>query len=139
MIILDTNVLSALMQAPHNTAVVAWIDAQPRSSIWLTTVTIMESRYGITIMSAGRKREARAAEFERILRDDFEDRVLFFDTASAEQAASLLAARRATGRTIELRDTMIAGIAVAHNATIATRNVRHFDDLPVPVIDPWNA
>ena len=34
---------------------------------------------------------------------------------------------------------MIAGIALAQRATLATRNVRHFADLSVPVVDPWSA
>jgi predicted nucleic acid-binding protein len=48
-----------------------------------------------------------------------------------------MAARHRAGRLRETRDTMIAGIALAQNATLATRNTRHFDDLPTPVINPW--
>jgi hypothetical protein len=47
------------------------------------------------------------------------------------------ARRRAAGISIEIRDTQIAGIATARRATIATRNVRHFNDLDVPVVNPW--
>jgi predicted nucleic acid-binding protein len=36
-----------------------------------------------------------------------------------------------------MRDTFIAGIAVAHGATLATRNTKHFEDLPMPVVNPW--
>ena len=45
--------------------------------------------------------------------------------------------RKMAGRPVELRDTMIAGIALAQPATLATRNVRHFADLDVPVVNPW--
>ena len=41
------------------------------------------------------------------------------------------------GRPVDIRDSFIAGIALSHGATIATRNVRHFEDLTVPVVDPW--
>jgi predicted nucleic acid-binding protein len=51
----------------------------------------------------------------------------------------LMATRHRGGRIKESRDTMIAGIALAQNATLATRNVRHFDDLRVPVVNPWHA
>jgi toxin FitB len=51
----------------------------------------------------------------------------------------LMTVRQRSGRTVELRDTMIAGIALAQRATLATRNVRHFDDLRVPVVNPWDA
>jgi predicted nucleic acid-binding protein len=50
-----------------------------------------------------------------------------------------MAERRQAGRPAELRDTMIAGIAIARHATLATRNTRHFADLPVAVVNPWAA
>jgi len=50
-----------------------------------------------------------------------------------------MAARRRAGRGGELRDAMIAGIAIARHATLATRNTRHFADLPMAVVDPWTA
>jgi predicted nucleic acid-binding protein len=53
------------------------------------------------------------------------------------ESAKLAGIRRRTGRPGELRDTMIAGIAIARRATLATRNIRHFDDLSVPVVNPW--
>jgi predicted nucleic acid-binding protein len=139
MIVLDTNVISALMRASENRSVVAWLDGQPWSSIWTTSISIMEIRYGFLIMQASRRRDARVVEFERVMTDGIQDRILAFHSDSAEQAAMLMTARRRAGRPIELRDTMIAGIALAHRATLATRNVRHFDDLSVPVVDPWSA
>jgi hypothetical protein len=53
-------------------------------------------------------------------------------------AADLMASRKRTGRTGDLRDTMIAGIALASRASLATRNVRHFADVGLPVVNPWN-
>jgi len=63
--------------------------------------------------------------------------VLAFDAAAAGKAAIVAARRRQAGRTVDLRDTQIAGIALARHATIATRNVRHFDDPSVLVVNPW--
>jgi hypothetical protein len=90
-------------------------------------------------MPPGRRRSLRLAAFDRVIVDDMERRVLPFDEAAAEEAALLMSARHRSGRLGELRDTMIAGIALAQRATLATRNVRHFDDLRVPVVDPWRA
>ena len=64
--------------------------------------------------------------------------MLEFDAAAVE-AAMLAATRQRAGRSVDMRDTQIAGIALAHRAQIATRNVKHFADLAVPVIDPCNA
>jgi hypothetical protein len=137
MIILDTNVISGLMQSEPSPELARWLDAQPRISIWTSTVTVMEIRYGLAIMPAGRRRTMRMAEFERLLQNDLEDRVLAFDHVAAEHAASLLAVRYRAGKPRDYRDTMIAGIALAQHATLATGNTRHFDDLTVPVVDPW--
>ena len=54
-------------------------------------------------------------------------------------AGRIAAARRKIGRSLEIRDVQIAGIALASNASIATRNIRHFEGLGIPLIDPWIA
>ena len=63
--------------------------------------------------------------------------MLDFDSAAAGEAALLAAERQKAGRAVDMRDTQIAGIALARRATIATRNMRHFSDLRVAVVDPW--
>ena len=137
MIILDTNVLSAVMASEAR--VIFWLDRQSPSSIWTTSVTVFEIRSGLMAMPAGRRRAEREVAFDNIVELDLEGRVLSFDRAAAEEAARLTAERRRVGRPGESRDTMIAGIALAQRATVATRNVRHFDDLSVPLLDPWSA
>jgi len=68
---------------------------------------------------------------------DLANRIAVFDVRAAEQAAQLAAERKARGRPAELRDTFIAGIAIARGATLATRNAKHFEDLPTPIVNPW--
>jgi predicted nucleic acid-binding protein len=138
MTILDTNVLSALMHATPERNVVAWLDRQPRSSIWTTSITVLEVRFGLQTMPGGRRRSALIQSFQELL-DKIDHRVVPFDVAAAEQAGDLMASRHKKGRPGDLRDTMIAGIAMAQHATLATRNTAHFDDLSVPLIDPWTA
>ena len=138
MIILDTNVLSALMQQEPDKKVVAWLDQQPRTSIWTTSLTLLEVRFGLPIMATGKRRSLLMQAFENLL-DMMSQRVAPFDAAAARQAADLRASRKRRGRPGELRDTMIAGIVVAHHAALATRNPSHFEDLSVPVVNPWLA
>jgi toxin FitB len=138
-IILDTNVLSALMRTAPETSVVAWLDRQPAESVWITSITVFEARLGLALLARGRRRRALETAFTRLLEDDLENRVLDFDVAAASSAASLAAERRKAGRPADMRDTQIAGIALARRATLATRNVRHFADLKVLVVDPWTA
>ena len=137
MIILDTNVLSALMSRVPDERVIGWLDVQPRTSVWTTSVTVLEVRFGLQTMPVGRRRARLVRAFETILADKIGRRVAPFDTAAAEQAGDLMALRYRRGRPGELRDTMIAGIVLACHATLATRNTSHFDDLSVPVINPW--
>jgi toxin FitB len=137
MVILDTNVLSAAMG--EDAVIVGWLDRQPRTSIWTTSITVFEIRYGLSTMPVGRRRTLQENEFTRVLEHDLDRRVLPFNHEAAEEAAALMAIRRRRGRLGESRDTMIAGIALAQRATLATRNVRHFGDLNVPVVDPWSA
>lgn len=137
MIILDTNVLSALMRTAPETAVVRWLDQQPAESIWITSITLFESRLGLALLPKGRRRQALELAFDRLLEEDLENRVLDFDSVAATEAAALAAVRQKAGRPVDMRDTQIAGIALARRATLATRNVRHFQDLSVTVVDPW--
>jgi hypothetical protein len=136
-IILDTNVLSALMRIAPEAKIVRWLDQQPAESIWITAITLFETRLGLALLPKGRRRQLLELAFDRLLEEDLENRVLDFDSAAATEAAALAAARQRAGRTVDMRDTQIAGIALARRATVATRNVRHFQDLSVTVIDPW--
>jgi predicted nucleic acid-binding protein len=137
MIILDTNVLSALMQQQPDPQVVSWLDDQPAESIWISSITLFEARYGLALLASGQRKNVLQDRFNQLLQDDLENRVLLFDDNAATQAAQLAAERKVQGRPVDMRDTFIAGIALARRATLATRNTRHFDDLSVPVVNPW--
>ena len=137
MIVLDTNVLSALMRASPEPQVVSWLDRQPSESVWITSINLFEARLGLALLPAGRRRRALESAFVRLVEEDLENRVLDLDRAAAVEAASLAAERQRTGKPVDMRDTLIAGIVLSRRATLATRNVRHFSDLDVAVVDPW--
>lgn len=138
MIILDTNVISELMHVAPDQTVVSWINNQPRSAIWITTITIFEVTYGLEIMTGGRKQLVLRTSFEGLLQK-FEDRIAAFDQPAAQNTAKLMASRQKRGTPRDLRDAMIAGIVLAHSASLATRNVVHFADIHATVIDPWTS
>ena len=138
MIVLDTNVLSALMRQVPDAKAVAWLDGQSRTSVWTTSITILEIRFRLQIMAADKRRSLLLEAFEKLL-DQLGHRIAPFDDEAADRAADLMALRQRKGRTVELRDTMIAGIVLARHASLATRNLAHFDDLSVPIINPWIA
>ena len=136
MIILDTNVVSALMQSRPDRRVVEWLDSQPSESIWTTSVTVFEVRFGLAVMPRGRKRNRLETLFEAMVDEDLDGRVLAFDDVAAAESAAIAASLRTLGRPAEIRDTMIAGIALARRAVLATRNTRHFVDAGVALVDP---
>ncbi|MBA2260706.1 MAG: type II toxin-antitoxin system VapC family toxin [Acidobacteria bacterium] len=137
MIILDTNVLSALMRSVPEQPVVTWLDRQPADSMWTTSITLFEIRFGLALLPGGRRRRTLQASFDAVLKEDLDNRILDFDDAAAAEAALLAAERQTAGRVVDLRDTQIAGIALARRATLATRNVRHFEGLGALLVDPW--
>jgi predicted nucleic acid-binding protein len=138
-IVLDTNVVSALMRRDADPTVVAWLDSLPAESVWTTAITVFEVRLGLEILVAGRRRRQLEEAFAKALEEDFENRVLSFDQAAAEAAGRIAAERRRAGRTVEIRDVQIAGIARARKATLATGNLRHFEGCGLVLIDPWSA
>ncbi|MDS4027988.1 MAG: PIN domain-containing protein [Candidatus Contendobacter sp.] len=118
MIILDTNILSALMRAPPETIVVSWLDRQPTDAIWITTITLFETRLGLSLLPDGRRRQALETAFAHLLEAELKNRVLPLDCAAATHAALLAAERQRAGRPVDIRDTLIAGIALAQRATL---------------------
>jgi hypothetical protein len=135
-IVLDTNVLSALMQRRPPVVVIDWVDRQPTMSLWTTTVTVFEIEYGLKRMARGKRRRGLEAAFRAMLAEDLDGRVLSFDVPAALAAGEISVAREKEGRPVEVRDVMIAGIARSRRATVATRNIGHFDG-SCPVVDPW--
>lgn len=139
MMILDTNVLSALMQREPDLTVVGWLDGQSADTVWITSVTLFEARYGLKLLADGQRKALLVERLDELVQLDLANRIAIFDVRAAEQAAHLAAERKARGRPVDMRDTFIAGIAIARGATLATRNTKHFEDLPIPVVNPWVA
>lgn len=118
-------------------AVIEWLDQQAAESVWITSVTLFEARFGLALLPRGRRRRALEAAFAELMAEDLEGRVLDFDRHAAEAAANLAAERQRKGQPVDMRDTQIAGIVLARRARLATRNLRHFSDLNIEVINPW--
>ena len=137
MIVLDTNVVSSLMRQRPDFPIVKWLDQQSAESIWITSVTLFEAQFGLARLPTGRRRQALELAFEHLLLEDLDGRVLNYDQPAARAAATLAAQREHSGKSIDIRDTQIAGIAISHRARLATRNVKHFSDSNLDLINPW--
>ncbi len=138
MIVLDTNVVSALMRPEPEPVVVKWLNGLPPESIWTTSVTVFEVRLGLELLAEGKRRRQLEESFSRMLEEDLEGRVLSFDQAAAQAAGRIDAGCRRAGRPVEIRDVQIAGIVNVRKATLATRNTRHFVGCGLVLVDPWS-
>jgi predicted nucleic acid-binding protein len=137
--VLDTNVLAELERPAPDHAVVAWFAAQAADDLHLTATVVAELWYGIELKPEGARRTALAAWLVALLDDGFADRILPFDAAAARIWGRLMAEGRRAGRPPAVRDAEIAAVALAHGLTVATRNVRDFENFGVAWLDPWQA
>jgi toxin FitB len=137
MIILDTNVLSELLRPVPEGRVMAWLDGQPRASLFTSAVTQGEILHGIRLLPEGQRRKKLWEAALAIFVEDFSGRVLSFDGDAANHYADIGASRRAAGRPISQFDAVIAAITRSRGANLATRNAKDFDGCGIEVVNPW--
>jgi toxin FitB len=137
MIVLDTNVLSETLRPAPDAAVMAWLAAQSRPTLFTTTVTRGELFYGLLLLADGRHRTSLLNATHDIFNEDLAGQVLSFDSAAADAYAEIAASRRATGQPISQFDAMIAAITRSRGASLATRNIKDFVNCGIELIDPW--
>lgn len=134
-LLLDTNVLSEGTRSRPHPAVAEIM--RTRDDLWLSVVVVHEIEYGIAILDDIQRRDRLRALMSRIL-SDFTGRILPVSRQGAELAASLRAQAHRDGRVLQPADALIAGTALAHDLTLATRNIRDFADLDVQIFNPWD-
>ncbi len=138
-VILDTNVVSETARPRPSGAVAAWFAAQANEHLFLTATVVGELAFGAAKLPAGRRRAALEAWLQELLRDQFAERVLPYDTEAALLYGTLVAEGRSRGREPRISDTQIAAVAKVHDMAVATRNVADFEPFGVAVINPWDA
>lgn len=139
MLLLDTNVVSALIRRELDPVVARWFDHQNETQLYISVITIHEMRYGIENLQAGRRRTTLAGAMEDFLVKGFDSRVLDLDFPACWASGEFQARRARMGRPIDLADCFIAGIAASRNAALATRNATDFAGLGLDIINPWTA
>lgn len=139
MVIVDTNVVSEAMRDHPEPRVANWLRDHTEDAIYTTAITKAEILYGIEIATLGRKRSILEAAAERVFGITFSGRILPFDDLAALHYAQIAASRRARGHEIRQSDAEIAAITRRHHATLATRNVRDFEDCGIRLVNPWEA
>ncbi|MFS8047253.1 type II toxin-antitoxin system VapC family toxin [Rhizobium sp. BR 314] len=138
MIVLDTNVISELWKIEPDSNVLAWIDAQMVETLYLSTITIAELRFGLASMPDGKRRTIYQDRLEREVLPAFTGRILSLDLGASKAYAQLMARAKQTGRAIGKADGYIAATAGSRGLMVATRDTSPFEAAGLNVINPWN-
>ncbi len=137
MILIDRNVVSEPLRRRPEPRVTEWIDSQPLETLYLSTVTVAELRFGAASLPAGRRRSLLNENLERRILPRFAGRILPFDLPATEAYALLMAQARRDGIAVSVSDGYIAAIATANGMAVATRDRTLFEAAGLRVIDPW--
>jgi hypothetical protein len=137
--LLDTNVLSELLRAAPDPAVLSWVSAQPADSLFVSSVTQAEMLLGARLLPAGKRRNTLESALQAMFDEDFAQRVLPFDSGAVPAYVDVVSTRRSAGRPISQFDAQIAAIALHYGAKLATRNTGDFEGCGLALVNPWHA
>ena len=135
--LLDTNVVSELRKKRPDTRVKAWSDAQVADSLFLSSITLAEIRYGIERQSDPKLRNELAAWFDHRLRPWFAGRILPVNEDVILEWRRMVARGRESSINFSQPDLFIAATASVHSLVVCTRNEGDFRNTGVPVLNPW--
>lgn len=131
MYLVDTNVVSEARRGAREA--VEWLRSVDPEGLFLSVVTLGEIMRGVALkQKSDRAAGLRLADWLQTLRRDYARRILPIDDRIAIEWGRLSALR-----TRGDADGLIAATATVHGLSLVTRNLRDFDDLDVPVLNPW--
>lgn len=139
MILLDTNVISAVMMPAPPGAVLRWLNDQDTVRLFLPSITLAEISYGLRVLPDGRRQRDLEGRFEQFLVAGFDQRILSFDQKAALLYGEVMGHRQELGRPLGILDGQIASIARAHQLAVATRNTRDFEECGVELVNPFDS
>ena len=131
--LVDANVLSEATRPTPDPRAVGWLRRNEREIV-VDPIIVGEIRFGILLLPRGRRRQRLERWF-----DDGVSRLtcLPWDAAVGLRWAKLLADLRTAGRSMPVKDSLIAATALAHGLVLATRNRRDFESAGVRLVDPF--
>jgi predicted nucleic acid-binding protein len=136
MIVLDTNVVSEAMKPEPHPSVRAWLNQQVAETLYLSSVTLAESLFGIAALPAGKRKDLLAQALDGLM-GLFRDRILPFDIDAARRYAELAVTAQTAGRGFPTADGYIAAIAASRGFMVASRDTGPHAAAGVSVINPW--
>lgn len=138
MIIIDTNIVSEVMRPNPNVNVMRWLNQQDINALYITSVSMAESYFGLYRMPEGKRKDGLLIQFRLILENIFQDRLLGFTDEHSESYAELCTFAEKSGKPMQMADAQIAAIAKFHGATVVTRNTKDFEACGIKLINPFS-
>lgn len=138
MYLLDTCVLSELVKANPESAVLAWMAERKEHELFVSAMTIAELYRGIAKLPTSRRKSDLTVWLQQV-EAGFDERVMSFTLDTAHVWAQMCANAEAAGKSMAAFDSIIAATAVEHSLCLVTRNIRDFSNVSVELLNPWPA
>ena len=135
--LVDTNVLSELSRKEPDQRVRQWLSEADDDQVFTSALALAEIRFGIELLSPGRRRSDLQHWFEGELLIYFSGRALPVTQSVADGWAVLSAQMQKKGRRVAIVDGLIAATAAENGLTVVTRDINDFSDLGVELLNPW--
>ena len=135
--LLDTSVISELVKAAPDDRVIEWLKRTDEASLYLSVLTIGEIEKGIAKLPESSRREKLETWVRRDLADRFRERLLAIDGTVAATWGRLAGEAEARGEPLPVIDGLIAATSLAHDLTVATRNIGDFERCGARCFNPW--
>ena len=136
--LLDTMVVSETSRRRPDSRITEWIARQPDDQVAISVLTIGEIRRGIITAPNSDSRRRLVEWFMREFDPGFSHVALPVTATIADSWGRLAAEFRIRRQVLPTIDGLIAATAFEHGLTVVTRNIRHFEDMGVPVLNPWD-
>ena len=121
--LVDANILSEPTKPSPNPKVLAWLRTMERE-IAVDPIILGELRSGILLLPKGRRRSRLEVWFDSGVKKLL---CLPWEAETGLQWAELLARLRRTGKSMPIKDSLIAATALAHGLHVATHNRGDFE------------
>jgi predicted nucleic acid-binding protein len=136
--LLDTNVIAEARSVRPHPRVAGWIGIQPEHLLFLSVITLGEYRKGIENLPPGDKRRPHLENTVRSVEERFSGRILpVSDNVVLRWGAISGQAKRVTGHSPSVIDTLLAATAIENHLYLATRNTVDVADSGAAIFNPW--
>jgi len=135
--ILDTNIISELININPNSKVIAFMDSLDEKDIYLTAITIGEISFGIEKLPNSKKKDKLFNWLHDNLLPRFENKIINIDTETMLHWGTLTNNLRKKGTPLPMMDSFIGASCLANECTLITRNEKDFINTNIKIINPF--